>query len=51
MKKYNKNYEYKIFPGAQHAFNNDTNPERYDAGASKQAWDRTLEFFKKHLKG
>jgi carboxymethylenebutenolidase len=51
MKKYNKRYEYKIFPGAQHAFNNDTSPERYDAAASKEAWDKTLEFYKKHLKG
>ena len=25
MKKYNKVYDYKIYPGAQHAFNNDTN--------------------------
>jgi carboxymethylenebutenolidase len=51
MKKYNKVYDYKIYPGAQHAFNNDTNPERYDAKAAKEAWDRTMEFFKKNLKG
>jgi carboxymethylenebutenolidase len=50
MKKYNKVYDYKIYPGAQHAFNNDTNPERYDAKAAKEAWDRTMEFFKKNLK-
>jgi carboxymethylenebutenolidase len=50
MKKYNKVYDYKIYPGAQHAFNNDTNPERYDAKAAKEAWDRTMEFFKKQLK-
>jgi carboxymethylenebutenolidase len=49
MKKYNKIYDYKIYPGAQHAFNNDTNPSRYDAGAAREAWDRTLAFFKKHL--
>jgi carboxymethylenebutenolidase len=51
MKKYNKVYDYKIYSGAQHAFNNDANPARYDAGASKEAWNRTLEFFKKNLKG
>ena len=50
MKKYNKVYDYKIYPGAQHAFSNDTNPERYDAKAAKEAWERTMEFFKKTLK-
>ena len=50
MKKYNKVYDYKIYPGAQHAFNNDTNPERYNAQASKEAWERTMEFLKKNLK-
>ena len=50
MKKYNKIYDYKIYPGAQHAFNNDTNPERYNAKAAKEAWERTMEFFKKTLK-
>jgi carboxymethylenebutenolidase len=51
MKKYNKTYEYKIYPDAQHAFNKDTNPERYNAAAAREAWDRTQEFLKKHLKG
>ncbi|MGH7826119.1 MAG: dienelactone hydrolase family protein [Candidatus Binatia bacterium] len=50
MKKYNKTYDYKIYPGAQHAFNNDDNPSRYHAEASREAWTRTLEFFKKNLK-
>ena len=49
MKKYGKSFEYKIYPGAQHAFNNDTNPQRYNAEAAKDAWNRTLEFFKKNL--
>ncbi len=49
MKTHGKSFEYKIYPGAQHAFNNDTNPQRYDADAAKDAWGRTLEFFKKHL--
>jgi len=50
MKKYNKIYDYKIYPGAQHGFNNDTNPERYDAKAAKEAWERTMEFFRKNLR-
>jgi carboxymethylenebutenolidase len=49
MKKHGKSFEYKIYPGAQHAFNNDTNPQRYNAEAAKEAWSRTLDFFKKHL--
>jgi len=51
MKKYNKSYDFKIYPGAPHAFNNDTNPERYNEAAAKEAWNRTMEFFKKNLKG
>jgi carboxymethylenebutenolidase len=50
MKKYNKVYDYKIYPGAGHAFNNDTDPKRYHAQASKEAWGRTVEFLKKTLK-
>ena len=49
MKKYNKAFEYKIYPGAQHAFNNDVTPDRYHPEAAKEAWGRTLDFFKKHL--
>jgi carboxymethylenebutenolidase len=51
MKKYKKSYTYKIYPGAQHGFQTDTNPERYHADAAKEAWTRTLDFFKKHLQG
>ena len=51
MKKYNKSYTYKIFPGAKHAFNNDDRPAIYHPEAAKEAWGRTLEFFKKHLQG
>jgi len=34
---------------AAHAFFNATRPEVYDAEASRQAWERTLAFFRKHL--
>ena len=50
MKKYNKVYDYKIYSGAQHAFNNDANPDRYSAQAAKEAWARTLDFLKQHLR-
>jgi carboxymethylenebutenolidase len=49
MKKYGKSFDYKIYPGAPHAFNNDTSPQSYRGEAAKEAWARTLEFFKKHL--
>jgi len=51
MKQYNKSFTYKIYPGAQHAFNNDTNPDRYHPEAAKDAWSRTLDFFKRNLRG
>jgi carboxymethylenebutenolidase len=49
MKKYGKSYDYKIYPDAPHAFNSDVRPDRYRPEAAKDAWGRTLEFFKKHL--
>ena len=49
MKKYGKSFEYKIYPGAPHSFNSDDNPRSYREEAAKEAWARTLEFFKKHL--
>jgi carboxymethylenebutenolidase len=42
-------YEAYIYPGTQHGFNNDTTP-RYDQAAAKLAWQRTVDFFNKHLK-
>ncbi len=44
------NYELYIYEGAQHAFHNDTAPTRYNEAAAKLAWQRTIEFFGKHLK-
>lgn len=38
-----------LYPGTQHAFNNDTTP-RYEANAAKLAWTRTLEFFNTNLR-
>jgi carboxymethylenebutenolidase len=50
MKKLQKSYEYKIYKGAAHAFFNDTNPQRYNAEAAKDAWTQTLAFLQKNLK-
>jgi carboxymethylenebutenolidase len=43
-------YEAYVYPGTQHGFNNDTTP-RYDEKNAKLAWERTMAFFAKHLKG
>jgi carboxymethylenebutenolidase len=43
-------YEIFIYPGTQHGFNNDTTP-RYDKAAAALAWQRTMDFFKKNLRG
>jgi len=44
------NYEIFTYPGTQHGFNNDTTP-RYDKAAAALAWQRTMDFFKKNLRG
>jgi carboxymethylenebutenolidase len=49
MKQHGKSYEYKIYADAPHAFNGDNRPDRYRPEAAKDAWSRTLDFFKKHL--
>ena len=38
------------YEGVNHAFNNDTSAERYDKAAADLAWQRTLRFFKQHLR-
>lgn len=49
MKQFGKSFEYKIYPGAPHGFNRDDNRTVYREEAAKEAWAKTLEFFKKHL--
>ena len=44
------NYTAYIYPGANHGFHNDTTP-RYDEAAAKLAWQRTVDFLAKYLKG
>lgn len=50
LKKYGKEYQIFMYEGASHAFNNDSNPERYNEQAAKLAWGRTIAFFKEKLK-
>lgn len=44
-----KSFESHIYPGASHAFFNDTRPAVYDAKASADAWSRTINFFRSNL--
>ena len=44
-----KDFEMKIYPGAPHAFFNETNKVGYRETAAKDAWDRSLRFFKRTL--
>jgi carboxymethylenebutenolidase len=50
LKKNNKEYQIFMYEGANHAFNNDSNKERYNEQAAKLAWGRTIAFFKEKLK-
>ena len=49
LKAAGKTYELHMYPGAQHAFNNDTNAARYNKEAADLSWGRTLAFFRKNL--
>jgi carboxymethylenebutenolidase len=50
LKANNKPYELYMYQGAGHAFNNNSNPQRYHKEAAELAWGRTIQFLKKHLK-
>ncbi len=41
-------FEIHVYPGVNHAFNNDTG-NRYDKPAADLAWSRTIAFFKENL--
>ena len=49
LKANNKKYAIYVYPGTQHAFNNDTGAARYNKAAADLAWERTLAFFKENL--
>ena len=42
-------HEIVVYPGAQHAFFNDTRSEVYDRDAAADAWRRVLSHFRQHL--
>ena len=49
LKANGKDYVLYMYPGVNHAFNNDTGGARYNKEAADLAWSRTLAFFKEHL--
>ena len=49
LKAAGKKYEIFVYEGANHAFNNDSSPTRYNAEVAKLAWNRTLKLFKETL--
>lgn len=49
MKKLNKDFQYKVYPNAGHAFMNDTNPTTYNKEAAEDAWEKAFQFLEKHL--
>jgi carboxymethylenebutenolidase len=49
LKENEKTYQLFVYEGANHAFNTDTNPARYNKEAADLAWGRTIEFFNKEL--
>jgi Dienelactone hydrolase and related enzymes len=50
LKKASVDYKIYMYEGAQHAFNDDTSPGRYNKEAAQLAWQRTIAFFKEKLK-
>ena len=44
-------YEGYVYPGAGHGFNNDATPARYNKPAADLAWQRTVAWFNKHVRG
>ncbi|HET8578152.1 MAG TPA: dienelactone hydrolase family protein [Methylomirabilota bacterium] len=45
-----KQSEIHIYPGVDHAFFNDERVDVYNKAAAEDAWKRTVDFFRKHLK-
>ncbi len=50
LRRHGKEFECIVYPDAPHAFFNDRRPS-YREEASRDAWQRTLAFFRQHLSG
>ncbi|HXJ40427.1 MAG TPA: dienelactone hydrolase family protein [Bryobacteraceae bacterium] len=51
LKEANVPHEGYIYPGAVHGFNCDATPERYNKAAADLAWQRTVDWFNKYVRG
>lgn len=51
MSEHGKDFDKAVYQGAQHAFHNDTNPDRYHPEAAEQAWSAALEHLATWLGG
>jgi carboxymethylenebutenolidase len=49
LKAADKTFDAFSYAGTLHGFHNDTTP-RYNEGAAKQVWERTVAFFNRHLR-
>ncbi len=47
----NITYEGNIYPDSVHGFFNDATPERYNEATAAEAWDRTIDWFNRYLRG
>ena len=50
LKKASVDYKMYMYEGAKHAFNNDTNVDRYHKEAAALSWKRTISFLSEKLK-
>ncbi len=51
LKEANVPHEGYIYAGAVHGFNCDATPERYNKAAADLAWQRTIDWFNKYVRG
>jgi carboxymethylenebutenolidase len=49
LRRAGKSFQTKVYPGAGHAFFNDTRPDTYRPDAARDAWTRALAFFRNSL--
>lgn len=49
LRRHRQNGEVRVYPGAAHAFFNDTRPEVYSPADAADAWKRVIDFLKQHL--
>jgi len=49
LRRNGKVFQTKVYPGAGHAFFNDTRPDAFRVDAAKDAWRRAVRFLRSHL--